>query len=871
MRRQGLVQAVYSLRIGSELDVDTQATDTTLTVSSSSFFSDSGGYLTIEGSSTIFTYTTADFNAQTVTLAAAVGAVFPAGSEVTVYPSAREKRAMVQVTGNDDAAADVLVPHEFDALFLEGIRTPDSQESVEIAVVSDRYEIAALLGKRAQIQGEAVTAAGLPWPVATAAPTTSPSPAPVPGPFGVFVTWPPVAAGTQVDVHLSGSGLGATSAATLAASDSSSPFFAGALPDGTKLNPDIPIYVALVARNEAGEAPASAWVETRAGVPGPDIISRVVSASNVVADQVQTSGVRVGNIAIGPAPSGVDIPGMLHIPQAPTTDDPAWLRGDAVLERATLLSAEIKAGVVRGAVQVSEVPTAPHAPPRVSAYWPAWLRVWLADGTSNLRGLWWDAAASLWTACDPVTRTIIRWTGDGVWVSTWTVPGLAPYGAVKWGGGWYVVAAKADGSWVLATFDPVSQTVTGSASLGTLVSGITGSCAIGLDAVNDRLLVAAPIGTTLKIRSWAAGFASSTTTSFPSWPSPTSLAGNDCTSVMTETADFGAARVVASTRDQVRVWDTAAARVTSHEWAPPAGEPVLGIAWLAGFMWSLTGPAIWLLPGVVTSFTESWTYTFYDSDAAGGTHESLPSAATVFTRPTRTLSRVDVDPPPDSGGVDDPDTVRVYYNNSARVTLAAGVTSTDAVAMLGGEFATAPTTNGFVGAVGTTGSLSSSNSVWNLVGDGSGSAGPYKWTSTGKALSCATWTISVSRASGTAYAALGGATLDTNSTAGITFSETNYVVSEAGFYEVFAWLSFPASATGNRRIMFEVANTTSVAFLSGTKVAEFAKAAEASGTTELALSACVYIPASGCVRIGAWQNSGAAQTLTGRVSIRKTG
>ena len=123
--------------------------------------------------------------------------------------------------------------------------------------------------------------------------------------------------------------------------------------------------------------------------------------------------------------------------------------------------------------------------------------------------------------------------------------------------------------------------------------------------------------------------------------------------------------------------------------------------------------------------------------------------------------------------------------------------------------------------------------------------------------------------SGSTYKAIALATLDTNSTTGITYTTGNFVVSEPGFYEVMAWISYSAKDTGNRRVMLEWATGTGVAFLSGTKFSEFGKPSENSGTTDILIVGGVWLAANQCIRIGGWQNSGATLTVTGRINIMK--
>ena len=281
--------------------------------------------------------------------------------------------------------------------------------------------------------------------------------------------------------------------------------------------------------------------------------------------------------------------------------------------------------------------------------------------------------------------------------------------------------------------------------------------------------------------------------------------------------------------------------------------------------------------------TDTNTYagwTLYD--ATGTTHET-PISTVIANLTIQKRSWLYLTAPATfTGAAEMPDSVRFYCGTTGPANAqlwkqtdpGLGVTSTyyESLTLSGSN---APLTNNFDGLPGNApGDIRSegtdgTNPYIQLKGDGSGIAGPHKWNSSGKGLSCVTYTGAPTMTSGSTYKAIALATLDTNSTTGITYTTGNFVVSEPGFYQVMAWISYSANATGNRRVMLEWATDTGVAFLSGTKFSEFGKPSENSGTTDILIVGGVWLEANQCIRIGGWQNSGATLTVTGRINIMK--
>lgn len=149
-------------------------------------------------------------------------------------------------------------------------------------------------------------------------------------------------------------------------------------------------------------------------------------------------------------------------------------------------------------------------------------------------------------------------------------------------------------------------------------------------------------------------------------------------------------------------------RDLNGEWVPSGGWTI-GLVWnttLSKFATSTADSAILSIfesggNAYYGASIVSWkaATTFYDSDATGGTHETKPSPLKAFTMKKRWRAQITTAPPPDYGGTDDPDFVRVYiYDHVAPGTShLQGVTVTGALTVLNytNAGAAAPSSNNF--------------------------------------------------------------------------------------------------------------------------------------------------------------------------------
>jgi hypothetical protein len=152
----------------------------------------------------------------------------------------------------------------------------------------------------------------------------------------------------------------------------------------------------------------------------------------------------------------------------------------------------------------------------------------------------------------------------------------------------------------------------------------------------------------------------------------------------------------------------------------------------AGRMWMLdtAGGVTKFAAGRGDASTIYGTYTWYDGNATGGTHETAASPATTFSWPARAWLSVSGAPAPESALAtqDAANLVRLYLGTTSTTTKLQSVQPTQGVTTITYDTvntssgAAPPATNSFA-TVGTTGSIESSAltgavPIWQLKGDG---------------------------------------------------------------------------------------------------------------------------------------------------------
>lgn len=204
--------------------------------------------------------------------------------------------------------------------------------------------------------------------------------------------------------------------------------------------------------------------------------------------------------------------------------------------------------------------------------------------------------------------------------------------------------------------------------------------------------------------------------------------------------DFGAFRMAVLTcnGDVVDTFDSTGARQANEQFPVAASSTLLYGSLFYGDVLG-DGARFWSVQqaGSAVSLTKHtnwvWTtaspiywvgYTWYDSNATGGTHETTVGPRQSITMGRRKRLTVTMASVPGAGGVDDPDTRRVYMfpNATAPATTSLDLQGQDAVGSMqldtydsGG--AAPPVANNFP--AGTPAELKSGAGEWSLKGDGS--------------------------------------------------------------------------------------------------------------------------------------------------------
>jgi len=144
--------------------------------------------------------------------------------------------------------------------------------------------------------------------------------------------------------------------------------------------------------------------------------------------------------------------------------------------------------------------------------------------------------------------------------------------------------------------------------------------------------------------------------------------------------DFGANRYVtrrATSSSDFRVINSSTgARVTTEEF-PPATATPKSFTWDGSFFWEL-GPTGTLYKHTAATLSGSYfaAYTWYDSNATGGTHETTVSPGSALTLKRRAKITLTGAAIPGAGGVDDPNSVRFYVGTSMAALKLQGATGT---------------------------------------------------------------------------------------------------------------------------------------------------------------------------------------------------
>lgn len=136
---------------------------------------------------------------------------------------------------------------------------------------------------------------------------------------------------------------------------------------------------------------------------------------------------------------------------------------------------------------------------------------------------------------------------------------------------------------------------------------------------------------------------------------------NSRTNLMVGNFDFGSRRFIMSQLTDMRVYDPTAGTVTTatEGWVTSNAQ---GIAWDGTRFWMQRPGRLFRTSTNKTGRTITVAYTWYDSDNSGDgiRYETLLSPIVSITQPARQGMTITTPPPADDGGINSPDSARLY-------------------------------------------------------------------------------------------------------------------------------------------------------------------------------------------------------------------
>lgn len=276
-------------------------------------------------------------------------------------------------TNHDAAGEPVRIPIPYHQRAVWPIRHYDPPWPVY--VTDDLASIEQVPGLTPIIDGGLIDPGTLPEAGPTAAPTESPTPRIVSGSGAAVVRFDPVPDATTYDLHVTTDDTETVGETNLHTSNVNPPIWVSYLDsDGTTgLSTEADSYFALVARNDLGAAPPSAWVPGRAGLIDNDILtSSLVVAQEVVAELIETRGLRIGT-STWDIDNGFSIPGVIQLPVDGSQD--AFLYSNLVTDSVTIndnLSIRGQNNVLESGsdLTLGTGVSDPQTPPSIQGVWP---------------------------------------------------------------------------------------------------------------------------------------------------------------------------------------------------------------------------------------------------------------------------------------------------------------------------------------------------------------------------------------------------------------------------------------------------------------------------------------------------------------------
>jgi hypothetical protein len=742
----GTIVDVQTTNVGEWLTADASSGATTLNVTNAGTFDEAGGRLSLGG--VTYTYTAISTDLNTITLASGLTVSQLADDRVEIYPAAPVKKALIDFAIDEGDLVTAIVPHAMKDVLADGMREDNARETVliEERTPGELY-VKDIVSASATVEARAISGDGY-------APVESPTPVVTGGIGALHVRWTALSNPDPVSyqVHLSTVDSFTPDGSTLVGTTTSTAFTIRTTAAGLILAYDTTYYVKIISFDLDGAGPAGGQGSDQLmKVNSPDIAVEYAYAGTLTANQIVGGEISAeitvsGRIStrVGGAGAGVDqdsggitVYDPAGIPQTVLAPDQSVFRGDAEINNLTTLAMamrgtnnEVAAGselkLNSGAVSASN----PSNAPTVVQDWQA--VTFTKPGDSSFNSLDITSIQFLsgyWVCGHRKSGTneyrVYQFNTSGVYVDELTDM-INSSTALK-----TIMLSLSGNAYTIASNDTIfKHKLKGAGGSGTTYSlpattNTDGSDrAIGTDGTNilvaehnntgsnDRLRVQTFNATTLALISTVE---SADNSSF----------GGPLAGILTGNFDFGAARFVTkrmagSTADWRSVTTGSGGTLQTGEGFPP-NAAVKSIAWDGSNFWSLgLDGKIYKYTNTVLSGAFFAGFTWYDSNATGGTHETMISPLNSFTLKRRARVTVTTPSIPAGGGSDDPNGIRLYLGTSGALKLqstpSAGVISV-VLNTITNTGASPPGSNNFGGGA-TPGKIRNVTSTLVISGDG---------------------------------------------------------------------------------------------------------------------------------------------------------
>lgn len=881
MSESGVVTSVESMIWGGNLTAAAAVAAATLTVEPPMDFDSDGGQLQLNG--TTLDFTEADPVTGIVTLAVPLAVAADAGDVVQAMRGGQPAVDLyAMVSFGEGEPVPVRIPtNEIDA-WSEGPCDPP----IPVEVSDDLQRIESTPGRPLVRDGSFIDPGTLPDITLPTAPPLAPELQLRGLSRSQVLSWLNQEPGEVLNVSMLISG----TPTPYADPNADNPILIDGFPDGTPLAPNVVYDFEAYATNSFGDGPTTSVSGTLRLEDSTSIADLAVDkllAGDLTAVIAVISKLLVGLIEISGS-NGIVIPQPGTEPtHFPSDGTPIKLTAEVLALAITILGKLQLRGtdneIAPGAsLELAAGVSTPTQAPGVVETWTQ-LDMDTPGEAALYHGLTDDGSVN-WITPFPLgglwLKGINKTTGASLSnaVSGTNLPGFAPAGVTRIGTTYYVLGQdfNRSGNWYVYIINS-SYVKTGEWQYN--ADGGSNVPTIGNDGTNIAIARWNTVSAVDRIV--VRTFTPSTGASVGSAVVCALANPKDLTGLYYGTADFGAIRIIATHSTGVHAFSVSAGvgtRQTSHEWPRAASSAIRGLFWNGTeFYTSDATGHIWRYGGVLaTSTARSIDYSWYDSDATGGTHETARGPAKAHNQRARSLMAVTTGEPNDNGGTDDPDSVRIWIGGQRQADLGAGVTS--ATYNIPSTGTTTKATD-FAAAGTSVADIHSAASdaiglLIELLGDGAGRTGPYSWGSNGKSLNAlgargngtnqtitdSTWTL-VNLAGTPAH-----------DHGGIALASSVATVSEAGLYSLKGNAQWAANATGRRIIKIE--SFVAEAVGAGTELCR----AEAPGIAQTAVPAAddVYLAAGTKIRLVCFQTSTGNLTLAqanmpAHLSIRKVG